>query len=131
MSYGIVSMFVAARKHHDSHTNDRRYESNDSREMLNGSFSLSRLRCVLLVVAVLREDPVWPQKVFFSCVGDGGKHTPESLISVVFVSALIPRVLLLVRRPTAQLVLCARLVFPADIGRWPSARGLVVDAQCS
>jgi len=35
---------------------------------------------VLLVV--LREEFVWPQKLLRSSPGDGGKHTPESLISI-------------------------------------------------
>jgi hypothetical protein len=65
----------------ERHTNDRRYESNDSREMLNGSLSLMRLLCEV-VVAVLRDELVWPQKLLRSSPGDGGKQTPESLISV-------------------------------------------------
>jgi hypothetical protein len=65
----------------ERHTNDRRYESNDSREMLNGSLSLIRLLCEV-VVAVLRDELVWPQKLLRSSPGDGGKQTPESLISV-------------------------------------------------
>jgi hypothetical protein len=62
-------------------TNDRRYESNDSREILNGSLSLTRLLWVVLLV-VLRDELVWPQKLLRSSPGDGGKQTPESLISV-------------------------------------------------
>lgn len=48
--------------------------------MLKGSFSLTRLRWVLLVV--LRDELVCPQKLLRSSPGDGGKQTPESLISV-------------------------------------------------
>jgi hypothetical protein len=33
-------------------------------------------------VAVLRDELVWPQKLLRSSPGDGGKQTPESLISV-------------------------------------------------
>lgn len=62
-------------------TNDRRYESNDSREMLKGSLSLMRLLCVVLLV-VLRDELVCPQKLLRSSPGDGGRQTPESLISV-------------------------------------------------
>ena len=36
---------------------------------------------MLLVVAVLRDELVWPQKLLRSSPGDGGKQTPESLIS--------------------------------------------------
>jgi hypothetical protein len=49
--------------------------------MLNGSLSLIRLLCEV-VVAVLRDELVWPQKLLRSSLGDGGKQTPESLISV-------------------------------------------------
>ena len=59
-------------------TKDLLYESNDSREILNGSFSLKTLRWLLLVV--LRDDDV--QKLRRSLGGDGGTKTPESLISV-------------------------------------------------
>lgn len=63
---------------------ERRYESNDSREMLNCSPSLTRFRKLLLVV--LREELVWPQKDLFSSMGEGGKQMPLSLISVCTVS---------------------------------------------
>ena len=59
-------------------TKDLLYESNDSREILNGSFSLKTLRWLLLVV--LRDDDV--QKLRRSLGGDGGTKTPESLISI-------------------------------------------------
>jgi hypothetical protein len=48
--------------------------------MLNGSFSLMRLLWVVLLV-VLRDELVWPQKLLRSSPGDGGKQRPESLIS--------------------------------------------------
>lgn len=48
--------------------------------MLKGSFSLIRLRWVLVDV-VLRDELVWPQKLLRSSPGDGGRQMPESLIS--------------------------------------------------
>ena len=48
--------------------------------MLKGSFSLIRLLWVVLLV-VLRDELVWPQKLLRSSPGDGGKQMPESLIS--------------------------------------------------
>ena len=48
--------------------------------MLNGSLSLMRLLWVVLLV-VLRDELVWPQKLLRSSPGDGGKQMPESLIS--------------------------------------------------
>ena len=53
------------------------YESNDSREMLKGSFSSKKLRLLLLVV-LLDEDVV--QKLGRSG-GEGWMKTPLSLIS--------------------------------------------------
>lgn len=50
------------------HTKDLLYESKLSREMLKGSFSLSRLRWFDEVVEVLDLEC---QKVGFSCCGDG------------------------------------------------------------
>ena len=35
-----------------------------------------------MVLVVLRDELVWPQKLLRSSPGDGGKQTPESLISV-------------------------------------------------
>ena len=67
MSCGAVSgVFDAAG--HCRHTNDLLYESKLSREMLKGSFSLSRLRWFDDVVEVLDLEC---QKVGFSCCGDG------------------------------------------------------------
>lgn len=51
-------------------TNDLRYESNDSREILNCSFSSNAHRCN--DDDVVDRDDVVPQKLFFS-VGDGGR----------------------------------------------------------
>lgn len=51
-------------------TNDLRYESNDSRDMLNGSFSSKAHLCSEDDVVDL--DAVVPQKLFFS-VGEGGR----------------------------------------------------------
>lgn len=65
-------------------TNDLRYESNDSREMLNCSFSLKAHLCSDEDVVDL-DAVVPPQNDFFS-VGDGGMKTPESLISATSVS---------------------------------------------
>lgn len=56
---------------------DLLYESNDSREMLKGSFSLNAL---LLLVVLLDELVV--QKLLRSGGGEGGMKTPLSLISV-------------------------------------------------
>jgi hypothetical protein len=50
------------------HTKDLRYESKLSREMLKGSFSLSRLRWFEDAMDVLDLEC---QKVGFSCCGDG------------------------------------------------------------
>jgi hypothetical protein len=50
------------------HTNDLRYESKLSREMLKGSFSASRLRWFDEVVETLDLEC---QKLGFSCCGDG------------------------------------------------------------
>jgi hypothetical protein len=50
------------------HTNDLRYESKLSREMLKGSFSLSRLRWFDDVVETLDLEC---QNAGFSCWGDG------------------------------------------------------------
>jgi hypothetical protein len=36
---------------------------------------------VVLVLVVLRDELVWPQKLLRSSPGDGGKQMPESLIS--------------------------------------------------
>ena len=36
----------------------------------------------MVLLVVLREELVWPQKLLRSSPGDGGKQTPESLISV-------------------------------------------------
>lgn len=47
-------------------TNELRYESNDSRDIENGSFSLSMLRWLDVVV----DEAVRCQKLFFS-VGEG------------------------------------------------------------
>lgn len=51
-------------------SNDLLYESKDSREMLNGSFSLKAHRC--RDDDVVERDEVVPQKLFFS-VGEGGR----------------------------------------------------------
>ena len=59
---------------------ERRYESKDSREMLNGSFSSNRLLPPLLLLVVLLDDEV-VQKLLRSSGGDGGTNTPLSLIS--------------------------------------------------
>lgn len=64
---------------------DRLYESNDSREMLNGSFSSNRLRLLLLVV--LRDEDV-VQK-FGRSGGDGSTKTPLSLISADMLSVAV------------------------------------------
>ena len=37
---------------------------------------------MVLLVVVLRDELVWPQKLLRSSPGDGGKQMPESLISV-------------------------------------------------
>lgn len=89
-------------------TNDLLYESNDSREILNGSFSLNTLRWLLLVV--LRDEDV--QKLRFSFGGEGGTKTPESLISAV-ASARVPQP---TRMPahTAQLVLDRLFLLDVD-----------------
>jgi len=62
---------------------DRRYESNDSREMENASISW-----VLSVVAVdeLEGFPRRGQKPFFSG-GEGGRYTPLSLTTLILYSA--------------------------------------------
>ena len=60
-------------------TNDLRYESKDSREMLNCSFSCKAERRMDEDVVDL--DDVVPQKLLRS-VGEGGRKTPESLISI-------------------------------------------------
>ena len=63
----------------------RLYESNDSREMLKGSFSSNRLLLVLLarLEVVEREDELVQKLGLLFCVfvGDGGTKTPLSLIS--------------------------------------------------
>lgn len=42
---------------------------------------------MLVVVVVLRDEFVWPQKLLRSSPGDGGKQMPESLISLNLYSA--------------------------------------------
>lgn len=110
-------------------TNDRLYESKDSREMKNGSFSLSKLLCPLLVVVVLRDEFVWPQKLLRSSVGDGGKQTPESLISARI--SLKMSLSMRAHEPTAQFVL-GRLLLLGQIQR-PARAKLVAIAggDCS
>lgn len=100
-------------------TNDRLYESKDSREMLNGSFSLKTLRWLLLVV--LRDEDV--QKLRLSFGGDGGMNTPESLISArlsagVCQASQVPA-------HTAQLVLGRLFLLDVDGLGWSGAIGLV------
>lgn len=71
--------------------------------MLNGSFSLNAHLCRDEDV-VDREDVV-PQKLFFS-VGDGGRYTPESLISLNCLGQRMPCLGTVGRwEPTTQLVL--------------------------
>ena len=62
-------------------TNDLRYESKDSREILNCWFSLKAERRMDEEVVDL--DEVVPQKLLRS-VGEGGRKTPESLISIMW-----------------------------------------------
>ena len=78
----VLMTEVAHVESQDPLTNDLRYESNDSREMLNCSFSSNAHRCN--DEDVVDRDAVVPQKFFFS-VGEGGKYTPESLISATAV----------------------------------------------
>lgn len=81
---GYVSWTLSVIGERAEMSNDLRYESKLSREMLKGSFSARRLRWFDEVVETL--DLVC-QNVGFSWCGEGGKYTPLSLISLNLYSA--------------------------------------------